>query len=84
MLRDYVAGERRIIVDDGTQTLDKLYAGDIRGRAGASTGVGGEGGLKVFNIGRGTERSVNEFAGLMKETIGTPRHQVRTDVPRQL
>lgn len=73
---------RQITIDgDGEQTRDMAYVSDTaRGimLAAAAAGVSGE----SFNLGAGSEASVNELVRLMLEAIGRPDHPIVHGPPR--
>jgi UDP-glucose 4-epimerase len=61
-LRD---GEETLVFGDGEQTRDYVFVGDVVEAALAAAGRGG-----VYNVGTGTETSVNELHRLCAELVG--------------
>jgi len=66
-------GERPTIYGDGKQTRDFVYVGDI---AAACLKALGAKRLGTYNIGTGTETSVNELTGMLAALIGTDKKPI--------
>ena len=65
-------GEETLVFGDGEQTRDYVFVGDVVEAALAAAGRGG-----IYNIGTGTETTVNELHRLCAEIArveGVPRH----------
>lgn len=76
-----LAGEDVTIDGDGEQTRDMAYVVDtVRGTLRAATAAGVEN--ETFNLGAGTEASVNELVRLMLEALDRPDHPVVHGPPR--
>lgn len=72
-IKQVLNGEAPVIYGDGSQTRDFLYTGDLcRCIAAVLESGGGNGAGEVFQLGSGTETSVNRLVGLLKEVTGTP------------
>jgi UDP-glucose 4-epimerase len=75
------AGERPLIFGNGSQTVDVVFVDDVA-RANvlaAESAIGDE----VFNVGGGTETSLNELVGTLLIAMGSdllPEHTTERDV----
>jgi UDP-glucose 4-epimerase len=80
--KDYLQREPWTVYGDGSQTRDFVYVGDLcRGiQQALELQVSG---FSVFNLGSGTETSVNELIALMRQTTGASEHGIRFEPPRQ-
>ncbi|HXH07303.1 MAG TPA: NAD-dependent epimerase/dehydratase family protein [Vicinamibacterales bacterium] len=69
-LRAAIAGEPVVVYGDGTQTRDFTFVAD----AVAATVAAGERGVagRVYNIGGGSQVSVNEVLALVERVVGRP------------
>ena len=63
-------GGEPTIYGDGSQTRDYVFVGDVVESMLAAAGVAGSG---VFNVGTGTETSVNELYGAIQRAAGIER-----------
>jgi UDP-glucose 4-epimerase len=80
VVRRVLAGEPVIVNGDGEQTRDMTYVGDTVAGTLAVAVAGGSG--ETYNIGTGTEASVNEMVRELLDALDAPEHPVEHGPPR--
>lgn len=75
VVRRVPAGEPIVVNGDGEQTRDMAYVSDtVRGALALATAPGVSG--RQFNLGHGSELSVNEMVRLLLAAMGEPDHPI--------
>lgn len=81
VVRRVLAGESVEIHGDGEQTRDLTYVSDtVAGTLAAASSVAALGG--TFNLGHGSESSVNDTVAALLSALGRPDHPVEHVAPR--
>jgi UDP-glucose 4-epimerase len=73
--KDYLEGTPWTVFGDGTQTRDFVYVGDVCHAIHKALDAEIDG-FDVFNLGSGTETTVNKLIDQMQETVGSGKREV--------
>jgi nucleoside-diphosphate-sugar epimerase len=77
--RKLIHGESPVVFGDGTQTRDFVYIRDVIQANLKACQAGNEANGKMFNIGTGTQITVNELIDYMQSLLGTNEKVIHAD-----